>query len=132
MKFPSAGPDSHPGTSVVFLEGGFHHWFYYFMVLYCTGFTFPRPPSPRSSISLCHLTTFPANPVVTASWVKLDQSLLDLFYFIFLKFILFLLAALGFRCCAWAFSSCGEQGLLFVAVHGLLIVVSSLVADHRL
>ena len=29
------------------------------------------------------------------------------------------LAVLGFRCCAWAFSSCGEQGLLFVAVHGL-------------
>ena len=25
-----------------------------------------------------------------------------------------------------AFSSCGEQGLLFVAVHGLLIVVASL------
>ena len=26
----------------------------------------------------------------------------------------------------WAFSSCGEQGLLFVAVRGLLIVVASL------
>ena len=25
----------------------------------------------------------------------------------------------------WAFSSCGEWGLLFVAVHGLLIVVAS-------
>ena len=29
------------------------------------------------------------------------------------------------------FSSCGERGLLFVAVHGLLIVVASLVAEHR-
>ena len=29
------------------------------------------------------------------------------------------------------FSSCGEQGLLF-AVHGLLIVVASLVVEHRL
>ena len=28
------------------------------------------------------------------------------------------LAALGLRCCAWAFSSCGEQGLRFVAVGG--------------
>ena len=28
--------------------------------------------------------------------------------------------------------SCGEQGLLFAAVHGLLIVVASLVAEHRL
>ena len=46
-------------------------------------------------------------------------------------FILFL-AALGLRCCARAFSSCGEQGLLFVAVSGLLLVVASLVAEHGL
>ena len=56
--------------------------------------------------------------------------------FIFLnKFIYFMylfLAALGLRCCTWAFSSCGEQGLLFVAVRGLLIVVASLVAEHGL
>ena len=38
---------------------------------------------------------------------------------------LFFLAALGLRCCAWAFSSCGEQGLLFVVVCGLLIAVAS-------
>ena len=31
-----------------------------------------------------------------------------------------------------AFSSCGEQGLLFVAVRGLLIAVASLVAKHGL
>ena len=30
---------------------------------------------------------------------------------------------LGLRCCVRAFSSCGEQGLLFVAVRGLLIAV---------
>ena len=42
------------------------------------------------------------------------------------------MAALGFHCCAWAFSSCIEQGLLFVEVSGLLIVVASLVAEHRL
>ena len=30
------------------------------------------------------------------------------------------------------FSSCGEWGLLFVAVRGLLIVVASLAAEHRL
>ena len=34
--------------------------------------------------------------------------------------------ALGLRCCARAFSSCSEQGLLFVAVRGLLIAVASL------
>ena len=46
--------------------------------------------------------------------------------FFFKKIYLFL-ATLGLRCCAQAFSSCGEQGLLFVAVHGLLIAVASLV-----
>ena len=42
------------------------------------------------------------------------------------------LAVLGLRCCTQAFSSCGERGLLFVAVRGLLIAVTSLVAEHRL
>ena len=42
------------------------------------------------------------------------------------------MAALGLRCCARAFSSCGERGLLFVEVRGLLIVVASRVAEHRL
>ena len=35
---------------------------------------------------------------------------------------------LGLRCCAQAFSSCGEPGLLFVAVRVLLSAVASLVA----
>ena len=52
-------------------------------------------------------------------------------YFILL-FIYLFMSVLGLRCCARAFSSCGERGLLFVAVHGLLIVVASLVAEHRL
>ena len=41
------------------------------------------------------------------------------------------MAALGLRCCAWAFFSCGQQGLLFTAVHGLLIAVA-FVAEHGL
>ena len=45
---------------------------------------------------------------------------------------LFILAALGLCCCAWAFCSCSEQGLLFVAVRGLLIAVASLAAEHGL
>ena len=49
----------------------------------------------------------------------------------FLSFFFFL-AALGLCCCAWAFSSCGEPGLLFLAVHRLLPVVASLVAEHGL
>ena len=50
----------------------------------------------------------------------------------FRKFFFFFFAALGLRHCEWGFSSCGEPGLLFVAVHGLLIVVASLVAEHGL
>ena len=57
-------------------------------------------------------------------------------YFSFFKKFIFLknvfLAALGLHCCARAFSSCGEGGLLFVAVCGLLVAVASLVAEHRL
>ena len=50
------------------------------------------------------------------------------FFFKLIYFIyLFLAAALGLLCCAWVFSSCGEQGLLFVVVHVLLIAVASLV-----
>ena len=49
----------------------------------------------------------------------------------FFFFNLFL-AVLGLCCCSRAFSSCSEQGLLFVAVRGLLIAVASLVAEHRL
>ena len=52
------------------------------------------------------------------------------FFFFLVLFIYIFWAVLGLRRCAWAFSSCGERGLLFVAVHGLLIAVASLVAEH--
>ena len=55
---------------------------------------------------------------------KFFASFYILFYFIFL-------AVLGLRCCARAFSSCGKQGLLFVAAHGLLTEVASFVVEHR-
>ena len=54
------------------------------------------------------------------------------FNFLFIYFIYFFLAALGLCCCTRAFSSCGERGLLFVAVSRLLIAVASLVAEHGL
>ena len=47
-------------------------------------------------------------------------------------FFFFFLAVLGLCCCAQALSRCSEQGLLFLAVRGLLIVVASLVAEHGL
>ena len=63
------------------------------------------------------------------SSLKKKTNKIDNFFFLIFNFILFL-AELGLRCCAQAFSSCSEQGLLFVAVRGLLIVVASLVAEH--
>ena len=50
----------------------------------------------------------------------------------FIYFIYLFLAALGLRCCTRAFSSCSKQGLLFIAVHGLLVAVVSLVVEHGL
>ena len=41
-----------------------------------------------------------------------------------------ILSVLGLRCCAQAFSSCGERGLLFVAMCGLLIAVACFVAER--
>ena len=41
-------------------------------------------------------------------------------------FLSFFMAALGLCCCTQAFSSCGKQGLLFIAVCGLLIAAVSL------
>ena len=42
------------------------------------------------------------------------------------------MAVLGLRFCEQAFSSCGEQGLLFIVVLGLHIVVAYLVVEHGL
>ena len=60
---------------------------------------------------------------------EFSRRLFSDFLFIYLSLFL---RVLGLCCCARAFSSCGEQGLLFVAVRGLLIVVASLVAEHGL
>ena len=51
-------------------------------------------------------------------------------YYLFIY--LFYLAVLGLRFCARASSSCGKRGPLFIAVHGPLTIVASLVAEHRL
>ena len=53
-------------------------------------------------------------------------------FFFFLRFICLFFAVLGLHCCVQAFSSCGEQGLLFIAVLGPLIAVAFLVAEHML
>ena len=50
----------------------------------------------------------------------------------FIYLFIYFLGVLGLRFCARAFSSCGEWGPLFIAVHGPLTVAASPVAEHRL
>ena len=61
-------------------------------------------------------------------------NLNNMFFFFFWipLFIYLFLAVLGLRFCARAFSSCGERGPLFIAMHGPLTIAASLVAEHRL
>ena len=49
---------------------------------------------------------------------------INLFFYFWLRWV--------FAAACGLFSSCGEQELLFVAVHRLLFGVASLVAEHRL
>ena len=53
-------------------------------------------------------------------------------FFLINLFIYLFLAVLGLRFCVRAFSSCGQQGPLFIAVRGPLTIAASLVAEHRL
>ena len=56
-----------------------------------------------------------------------------LFFNLFIDLLIYLfMAVLGLRFCARAFSSCGKQGPLFIAVRGPLTIAASLVAEHRL
>ena len=48
------------------------------------------------------------------------------------RFYYLFLASLGRHCCARAFSSCGEQRLLFIALQGLLNEMASLAAKRGL
>ena len=41
------------------------------------------------------------------------------------------MAALGLPCCMQAFFDCSEQGLLFIVVYRLLVVVTSLAMEHK-
>ena len=59
----------------------------------------------------------------------MSMATFECFLFFFNLFLF--LAALGLCCCTRAFSSCGERGLLFVAVRGLLIAMASLCCGAR-
>ena len=54
---------------------------------------------------------------------KKGSHLIYLFIYLWLRWVFV---------AAWAFFSCVERELLFIAVHGLLIAVASLVEEHWL
>ena len=75
--------------------------------------------------------------VLISLYEFLSDSLLGCFYpfYQFFKnknFSYLYVAALDLYCFVRAFSSCGDQGLLFIVVHGLLIAVASFVGEHEL
>ena len=71
--------------------------------------------------------------VFVLNFLRIPVSVTALAPFFKNLFYLYLfLAALGLRCCVRALTSGGEQGLLFVAMHGLLTAMASLVAKHGL
>ena len=66
----------------------------------------------------------------TAVFSLLKCSLVFPFGFVF--FLIYFWLHWVFVVAYAAFSSCGERGLLFVAVCGLLLAMASLVAEHGL
>ena len=95
----------------------------------------------NQAISNCNmlvcLRQFPSKLPVMPCYIKLCSKVVVLglnsyTYSFFKMFIYLFMAALGLCCCTRAFSSCSDQGLLFVAVRGLLITVASLVVEHGL
>ena len=69
---------------------------------------------------------------VSCLWYLITCAVPLIYLFIYLFLFLFIFGCVGLRCCTQAFSSCSEQGLLFIVVRGLLIVVACLVAEHGL
>ena len=86
---------------------------------------------PVSISSSVHLPRFQKSEVPTRGLCTTCSVFLACSFFKKKKFI-YLFIYFWLCCCVWAFSSCVEQGLLFVAVHRLLIAVASLVVEHGL
>ena len=84
------------------------------------------------SLLLSHLVDLALVYSVSPTTLILFYLFIYLFVFKINLLINLFLAVLGLRFCARAFSSRGEWGPLFIAVHGPLTVAASLVAEHRL
>ena len=84
------------------------------------------PDDFMSLKTLCCAFSFDRNGSILC---HLCETLIYPFYLLFLNYYLFL-DVLGLHCSTRAFSSCRAQGLLFLAVRGLLTDMASLV-EHR-
>ena len=92
--------------------------------------------SPFMSVSICFIYLGVSMLGAYMLTSVISFPCVDLFIIVqcpfLLKLINLFLAVLGLRFCVRAFSSCSEQGPLFIAVHGPLTIAPSLVAEHRL
>ena len=102
------------------------------ILVHCPGIE-PSPPAVEAR-SLNHWTTREVQKsLIYYFFLNRNPFFKKFIYFIFIYLFIFLiLAVLGLRFCARAFSSCGEWGPLFIAVRGPLTIAASLVAEHRL
>ena len=88
-----------------------------------------KPVSP--ALAGGFLTTAPPGKSLLSVFLISRKFFWNFFFFKYLFFYL-LMAVLGLRFCARAFSSCGKRGPLFIAVRWPLTVAASLVAEHSL
>ena len=124
-------------------------FFFFFQFIFCPhceacGILVPRPgiepiPPAVEARSLNHWTArevlaFGYYSIGACSyWASaLKCETFPPFFFFKDWLIDWLIAMLGLRFRARAFSSCGKRGPLFIAVRGPLTIVASLVAEHRL
>ena len=94
-------------------------WQFYFQFLKDSAYCFHSDRTNLRSHSQC----------IRVPFLHILANLLSLVFFFLINLFIYLflfLAVLGLRCCARAFSNCGEWGQLFIAVRGLLIVVCGL------
>ena len=92
----------------------------------------PRPGLEPVCPALAGRFSTTAPPGKPQAFFLIQYKRAFIYLFLINLFIYLFLVVLGLHCWAQSFSSCGEQGLLFVVVRRLLISVASLVAEHGL
>ena len=83
------------------------------------------------NISLLNILTEEFLETLVLQYFDYYFTVFWLFFFINLFIYFYFWLHWVFVAACGLFSSCGEQGLLFVAVRGLLIAVASLAAEHK-